>query len=105
MNHPIDIPDEYKSSFQRLVPYFPVAIREDTPALEAILLYLKVGGEKLARIAIEAYKQNRRLSNAEAQKRLREAALAVDLANQSQEDDETDDEEKDEVHDEDEDDY
>ena len=96
MNHHIDIPDEYKNSFQRLIPYFPIALRDDPQALEAILLYLKVGGEKLARIAIEAYKQNQRLSYAEAQKRLREAARAVDLTSQT-EDDETDDDKDDEL--------
>ena len=86
MDNTIIIPDEYKISFQRLVPYFPAALRDDPQALESVLLYLKVGGERLAHIAIEAYKQNHRLSYAEAQKRLREAALAADLANRLEED-------------------
>ena len=90
------IPDEYKTLFQKLVPHFPAALREDPPALESIVLYLKVGGEKLARIAIEAYRQNQRLSYAEAQKRLREAALAADLASRSEDDDDDDDEDEDE---------
>ena len=94
MDHKIIIPDEFKNSFQRLIPYFPAALRDDPLALESILLYLKVGGEKLARIAIEAFKQNQRLSDAEAQKRLREAALSVDPTLQSEEDDESDEEEE-----------
>lgn len=92
MDYAIIIPDEYKTSFQRLVPYFPAALRDDPQTLEAILLYLKVGGERLAHIAIEAYRQNHRLSYAEAQKRLREAALAADLANRLDEDNENGDE-------------
>jgi hypothetical protein len=96
MDHNIIIPDEYKATFQRLVPYFTAALRDDPQGLESILLYLKVGGEKLAHIAIEAYKQNQRLSYAEAQKRLREAALAADLASRSEEDDDDADEDEDE---------
>jgi hypothetical protein len=96
MNQNIMIPDELKSLFQRLMPHFPIALREDPKALEAIILYLKVGGEKLARIAIEAYKQNQRLSYAEAQKRLRETAMSAETANLVEHDsDEVDDEEKD----------
>lgn len=90
MNVNISVPDEYKNSFQRLIPYFPASLREDAQALGAILLYLKIGGEKLARIAIEAYKQNQRLSHAEAQKRLREAALAIDTANHLENDEDVD---------------
>ena len=98
MNLNIDIPDEYKNSFQRLIPYFPLSLRENPDALESILLFLKVGGEKLARIAIEAFKQNQHLCDAEAQKLLREAALSVDLISEDADeengdDDETDDEE------------
>lgn len=104
MDHNIIIPDEYKALFQRLVPYFPAALRDDPQGLEAILLYLKVGGEKLARIALEAYKQNQRLSYAEAQKRLREAALAADLASRSEDDDGDDGDSDDENENDDEDD-
>ena len=95
MDHNITIPDEYKVQFQRLIPYFPAALRDDPQGLESVLLYLKVGGEKLARIALEAYKQNLRLSYAEAQKRLREAALAADLASRAEEDDDDDDADED----------
>ena len=95
MDHNIIIPDEYRALFQRLVPYFPAALRDDPQGLESILLYLKIGGEKLARIALEAYKQNQRLSYAEAQKRLREAALAADLASRSEDDDRDDNDDND----------
>ena len=87
MNYNIDIPDEYKNSFQRLIPYFPSALREDPKALESILLYMKVGGERLARIAIDAFKQNQHLSDAETQKRLREAALSIDSVNNTDDED------------------
>jgi hypothetical protein len=39
------------------------------------LLYLKLGNEKLARIAIEAYNENYRLSELENRRRLHEEAL------------------------------
>lgn len=103
MDYNIIIPEEYRVLFQRLIPYFPIALRDDPQGLESILLYLKVGGEKLARIAIEAYKQNQRLSYAEAQKRLREAALAADQINRAEEDDDDADEDENDLDEEDDD--
>ena len=78
MDRNFNIPDEYKDSFQRLVPYINVSLRNDQKVLEALMLYLKLGGEKLARIALDAFKQNQLLQHAETQKQLREAAMLIE---------------------------
>ena len=96
MDHNIVVPEEYRSSFQKLIPHFPAALRVDAHGLESIVLYLKVGGEKLARIAIEAYRQNQILSDAETQKRLREKALEADMMARSDDEDESDEDEDEE---------
>ena len=96
MDHNIVVPEEYRSSFQKLIPHFPAALRADAHGLESIVLYLKVGGEKLARIALEAYRQNQILSDAETQKRLREKALEADMMARSEDEDESDEDEDEE---------
>ena len=105
MDHNIVVPEEYRSSFQKLMPHFPAALRVDAQALESIILYLKVGGEKLARIAIEAYKQNQILRDAEAQKLLREKVLAADMMNRADDEDESDDDDENEEDSEEDDDF
>jgi len=83
------VPNEYQESFQRLTPYMVAGLRNDAPSLEAIYLYLKLGGEKLARIAIDAYNQTHRLKNAQMQKlRLEEALMAEQLDEAEEDDDE-----------------
>lgn len=90
------VPEELQSSFQRLLPHMTAGLRNDPEGLESVLLYLKLGGERLARIAIDAYNQTDRLKNAELQKqRLEEAMLAEQL--DSSEDDEDDDDLDDEA--------
>lgn len=85
MDSVFSVPNEYRESFQRLYPHMPVFLRSDDQAQEAICLYLKMGGEKLARCAIDAYVQSHRLKTAENQKKLRAEAL---LAEQSESEDE-----------------
>ncbi len=90
------VPEELQSSFQRLLPHMAAGLRSDPEGLESILLYLKLGGERLARIAIDAYNQTDRLKNAEIQKqRLEEAMLAEQLDAEEDDDEEDDDEEND----------
>jgi hypothetical protein len=73
------------------------ALRKDVQGLEAILLYLKMGGERLARIAIDAYNQTHRLKDAAEQKlRLEETLLAKQLEDEADDEDEEDDEDEDE---------
>ena len=82
------VPHEYKESFQRLTPHMVAGLRNDPQGLEAIYLYLKLGGEKLARIAIDAYNQTHRLKNAQMQKlRLEEALMAEQMDEVEEEED------------------
>jgi len=91
------VPQELQMSFQRLIPYMSPALRKDVQGLEAILLYLKMGGERLARIAIDAYNQTHRLKDAAEQKlRLEETLLAKQLEDEADDEDEEDDEEDEE---------
>ena len=83
------IPQELRLSYHRLLPYMVNAVRSDLQSQEAILLYLKLGVEKLARIAIDAYNQTYRMEAAKLQKLRLEAAL---LADQMEEADDDEDE-------------
>lgn len=96
MQNTFTIPEDLRLPFQRLLPYMSPGLRSDQNGLEAILLYLKLGGEKLARAAIDAYNQTLRLKTAELQKlRLEEALLADRLEDSDDDDDEDEDEEGD----------
>lgn len=78
MDSAFSVPNEYRVSLQRLYPHMPAFLRNDARAQEAICLYLKLGGEKLARCAIDAYIQTHRLKTAENQKKLRAEALLAE---------------------------
>jgi hypothetical protein len=87
------VPAELKEFYHRLLPYMSSAVRGDVQSQEAILLYLKLGGEKLARIAIDAFNQTHRLEAAKMQKlRLEEALLADQMEDEAEEDEEEDEE-------------
>jgi hypothetical protein len=75
MENGFTVPPEMRESFQRLMPYMAAGTRNDPKELEAVYLYLKIGGEKLARIAIDAFNQTHRLKNAQIQKMRLEQAL------------------------------
>ena len=75
MENGFTVPSEFRESFQRLLPYMVAGLRNDPQELEAIYLYLKIGGEKLARIAIDAFNQTHRLKNAQLQKMRLEQAM------------------------------
>lgn len=92
MDSTFTIPNEYQESFQRLMPHMVAGLRNDPQSLEAVYLYLKLGGEKLARIAIEAYNQTHRLKNAQIQKlRLEEALMAEQMEESEEDEDEEED--------------
>jgi hypothetical protein len=97
MESSFTVPQELHVSFQRLIPYMTPRLRNDQQGLEAIILYLKLGGEKLARIAIDAFNQTHRLQDAAEQKlRLEETLLAKQIEDEdSDEDEEDEDEEED----------
>ncbi len=85
------VPNEYQESFQRLTPHMVAGLRNDPQSLEAIYLYLKLGGEKLARIAIDAYNQTHRLKNAQMQKLRLEEALMAEQMDESEENEDDED--------------
>lgn len=99
MTQPFTIPDTYKNAFRRLLPYMSTQLRSDENALNAILLYLKMGNEKLARIVIDAYNENRRLQEIEEQKRLRDEALLLENLLEDEADFDEDEEKEDDKED------
>ncbi len=54
MPNELNIPDEYKTAFNRLMRKMPAEAREDATIRKTALLYLKVGGEKLAIAGVKA---------------------------------------------------
>ena len=50
------VPDEYLGAFRRLMRRMPVELQTDEAFLETLVMYLKLGGEKLARHRIEVEK-------------------------------------------------
>lgn len=72
------IPEEYHSTFRRILPYMAVPLRNDPQIMQSLLLYIKLGGEKLARIALDAFNETQRLNDAEMKKKLREQAMLAE---------------------------
>ncbi len=93
------VPEDYQESFRRLIPYIAAPLQRDEEVLQSLLIYLKLGGEKLARIAIDAFNVALRLYHAEMIKQLREEVLLGDDKDDS--DDEAGDDDKDEAGDDD----
>ena len=50
------IPDELKEAFDRLINLVPDILKNDAKTHQAISVYLKLGGEKLARQCVEVIK-------------------------------------------------
>ncbi len=87
MTDSFTIPPEHQESFRRLYPYMEGPLRHNAQVMEALVFFLKLGGEKLARVAIDAYNENQRLNDAETKKRLREEALLRENREEEEEDD------------------
>jgi hypothetical protein len=66
------VPEEFDISMRRLFPYLAAPLQKNPQVLESLLLYLKLGGEKMARIAINALNVTQRLQDAGPKKQLRE---------------------------------
>jgi len=77
------VPEEFEISMRRIFPYLTAPLQKDPQVLESLLLYLKLGGEKMARIAIDALNVTQRLQYAEPTKQLREQEQELlNVANQ-----------------------
>ncbi len=92
------VPEEFAVSFRRVLPYLAAPLHKNVQNLESLLLYFKLGGEKMARIAIDAMNVTQRLQDAEVKKQLREQELLNDDRGEDQ-DDEDEDENHSEVDD------
>ena len=71
----LDIPSELAGSYKRIARRIPVDLKKDDVLMQTIVDYLKMGGERLARQAVEAAKQTLELELAERKKRARQEAL------------------------------
>jgi hypothetical protein len=90
------IPDGYHEAFRRLLPYLEAPLHNNPQVLESLLIYLKLGGEKMARIAIDAFNMNQRMLDAELRKQLRDQMLLRREADESEEESSDEDDEDDE---------
>ena len=52
----LNIPDELQGTFKRLMDRVPEKLRSDSHTQKIIQLYLKLGGEKLAKLQIKILK-------------------------------------------------
>ena len=91
------VPEEFEISIRRIFPYLAAPLQKNPQVLDSLLLYLKLGGEKMARIAIDALNATQRLKDAEPVKQLREQKQELlDDENQDVLDDDEQDEKEDE---------
>jgi hypothetical protein len=93
------IPDEYKAPFRRILPYLSAPLQNDPEVQESLLLYYKLGGEKMARIVIDALNVTERIQFAEMIKKMREEALLNDHQVESDEEKKEDADDADKVED------
>lgn len=56
MINDIQVPDEFLGAFRRLVRRMPVELQTEEAFLQTLVMYLKLGGEKLASHRIEVEK-------------------------------------------------
>jgi hypothetical protein len=94
MSQNYSIPEEYEIPFRRILPYLVAPLQNDPKVIESLLLYFKLGGEKMARIVIDALNVTHRVQYAEMVKKMREEAMLRE--NQSEEDDDSGEDETDE---------
>ena len=71
----IEVPKTLMGPFKRVVRRIPVELKKDEELIRTVLAYLELGGEKLARQAVETAKQTVGLEVAQRKKKAREEAL------------------------------
>ncbi len=93
----VEVPKNLMGSFKRVARRIPVDLKKDEELIKTIVAYLQLGGEKLARQAVESAKRTLELEVAQRKKRAREEALIraaearLAAANEQSDDDEDDD--------------
>ena len=71
----IEVPPALMGSFKRVARRIPVDLKKDEELIRTIVAYLQLGGEKLARQAVEAAKQTLEIEIIQRKKKAREEAL------------------------------
>lgn len=100
MKESFQVPDEYQENFRRLMPYMAGPLQKDPKVFESLLIFLKLGGERLARVVIDAYNANQRQAAIEVMRQLREQAYyeeQTDEADEADEDDAEDGDQEDDI--------
>ena len=89
----LNIPDEFQYTFKRLINLVPYKQRNDRHTQTILLLYLKLGGEKLARQYIEVLKSNLRVNKdkTEASEKSNQSGNLVSNPNSPEDEDTEDD--------------
>lgn len=98
MAQEFSIPEEYERPFRRILPYLAAPLQNDPKVMESLVLYYRLGGEKLSRIVIDALNVTRKMQESERIKKMREAAMLLDGPDEESdedEDEELDDDEED----------
>ncbi len=94
----LEIPDEHKGAFQRVIRHIPYDLRNNEQIFRTTLAYLCLGGEKLARQGIEVAKEQRKQELNRLKKIRRQEAMlkAISESDENDDMDENDDEDDDE---------
>lgn len=95
MAQQFEIPEEYEIPLRRVLPYLSAALQNDPKVLQALVLYFKLGGEKMARIVIDALNVTHKIQYAEMLKKMREEAMLRGLEDDDDASDDDDDEDED----------
>jgi phosphopantothenoylcysteine synthetase/decarboxylase len=95
MDQQFEIPEEYEIPIRRVLPHLTAALQNDPKVLQALVLYLKLGGEKMARIVIDALNVTHKIQYAEMLKKMREEAMLRGQDDDDASDDDDDDDEDD----------
>lgn len=75
MVNTIEVPQELMGSFKRIARRIPVDLKKDEELVKTIMAYLQLGGEKLARQAVDTARQSLELEIIQRKKKAREEAL------------------------------
>jgi hypothetical protein len=95
----LEVPKKLVGPFKRVVRRIPVDLRKDEELIRTVLAYLQMGGEKLARQAVETARLSLELEMAEKKKKARDEALIraaearLAAANEESSEDEDEDDE------------
>lgn len=85
----LEIPNELKGAFQRVIRHIPYDLRNDEQIFRTTLAYLCLGGEKLARQGIEVAKEQRK-QEINRLKKIRRREAMLNAISDSEENEEKD---------------